>query len=135
MLNKADQSRTHISVLRKAKPAEKNTEAPSDHSPRNSPKLSPRHTVAKKYKSKPTVADPKLAVSSSEPNTEPRIRAVNPPTSSRMDPDPYGILQEAFAEYGAQPSFFELMNSDDAPTLEISPLKDWVFTEIGRAHV
>lgn len=133
MLNKADQSRIRISLLKKGKPADKDTEAPSDHSPRNSPKLSPRHTVIKRYKFKPNAADANPVSSTSEPNTEPRLRAVNPPTSSRTDPDPHSILQEVFADYGAQPSFFELMTSDDAPALELSPPKDWVFT--GKAEL
>jgi hypothetical protein len=62
------------------------------------------------------------------PNTEPRLRALSQPAASRTESDPYGILHETFAEYGAQPSFFDLMNSDDAPVLKISPPKDWVFS-------
>lgn len=128
MFNKAEQSRPYISVLKKYKPEDKNTEASADQSPRSSPRLSPRHTVTKKYKFKPNAADAHPFSSTSVPNTEPRLRALSQPAASRTEPDPYSILHETFAEYGAQPSFFDLMNSDDAPVLKISPPKDWVFS-------
>ena len=128
MFNKAEQSRPYISVLKKYKPEDKNTEASADQSPRSSPRLSPRHTVTKKYKFKPNAADAHPFSSTSMPNTEPRLRALSQPAASRTEPDPYSILHETFAEYGAQPSFFDLMNSDDAPVLKISPPKDWVFS-------
>lgn len=134
MFKKADSRPIIISVLKKSKPTDKDADTTPEYSPRKAPRLSPRRGSEKSAKVAASAAGNGRIRSKSEPGpcTEPKVRAVTRAVPSQIQPAPNSILQEAFAAYGAVPSFFDLMNSPDAPVLSFSPPKDFVIkTQLG----